>query len=163
MTWKERYKKIYEEYSISRYPAATKDFGVLPVKYPKVTSANGLSTLTENVFNWQGHHMERTSNMGRPADKRKTYVDVIGRIRVIGSIEWQKGTGTKGTSDLKGEFKSKNHAYPIPLKVEVKYGKDRQSEPQKEYQKKVTSIGAIYWIVSYPEDVFELYDYLMTL
>lgn len=163
--WNERYQSLHELDFKQRTPVAYRDgFYALP-KMPKVSTANGLTTLAVNVFNWLGWHLERTNNMGRPVDKTKTYTDVIGRTRKIGSIEWQKGTGTKGTSDCKGHAKGIHMQYPIPVYIEIKAGRDRMSTDQKDYQHKVTSTGALHLVLKDPAELFEfvLYIYNMKL
>ena len=60
--------------------------------------------------------------------------------RVIGSIEWIKGTGTNGSADISATIAGKS------VKIEVKILKDRQSEAQKQYQADIEKAGGIYYI-----------------
>ena len=78
--------------------------------------------------------------MGRPIDRRKVYQDALGLTRTIGSIEWVKGTGTNGSADIAATIAGRS------VKIEVKIGKDRQSEHQKKYQQDVERAGGIYYI-----------------
>ncbi len=113
---------------------------------------------------WEGHHLEATNTMGRPIDKRVEYVDVVGRTRIIGSLEWQKGSGDLGSSDAKGHLNLKNHIYAIPLYVEIKYGKDKMSNNQKSYGEKINNSGGIYVVIKNIDQWFDVYDnYLLTL
>jgi hypothetical protein len=41
--------------------------------------------------------------------------------------------------------------------IEVKIGKDRQSEAQKNYQAMIEKAGGIYWIVKSFDDFYEKY------
>jgi len=147
----------------ARFSVAVKDHGIPLIKYPKVSSANGLTILAKNVFNWNGHHLERVNSTGRPIDRRKEYVNVLSQRKIAGSIDWIPGTGDTGTADCHGHFHSPEHKFAIPIRIEIKYGKDRQREEQKKYEAKMHATKAIYTIVSFPEDVFEFYDYLNTL
>jgi hypothetical protein len=77
--------------------------------------------------------------MGKRIDKTKTVDTVLGR-RQIGGVSWIKGTGTKGSADISATIKGRS------VKIEVKYGKDRQSEYQKEYQQAIETAGGVYVI-----------------
>lgn len=103
-------------------------------------TANGLTKAIITFLRLKGHQAERINSTGRPIDKTQTFTDVTGRTRIIGSIEWQPGTGTNGTSDISGIVSGRS------VKIEVKIGSDRQSQAQKDYQKAVESAGGIYYI-----------------
>jgi hypothetical protein len=115
-------------------------------------SANGLTKCVLDFLNLSGHFCERTGNEGRVIDNRKTYTDVIGRQKTIGTVKRIKSSGTKGTSDLKAVINGRMIA------IEIKYGKDRQSEAQKDYQAMVERAGGEYWIVKNFEQFFDLYQ-----
>jgi len=103
-------------------------------------TANGLTKAIITFINLTGMQAERINNMGRMVDKTKIVKNVLGHSQKIGSIEWQKGTGTKGTGDISATVNG------MSVKIEVKIGKDRQSDDQIKYQEKVTSAGGIYII-----------------
>jgi hypothetical protein len=103
-------------------------------------TANGLNVAIIAWIRLHGNQAERINNTGRPIDRRKTYTDVLGHARQIGSIKWTKGTGTKGTADISATIKGRS------VKIEVKIGRDRQSDHQREYQKQVEAAGGIYFI-----------------
>jgi hypothetical protein len=164
--WTQRYKQTYCEYTEAKAPGFFKMSGGygMKVTYPKVTSANGLRKAIINFMIWNGHHLEATNTMGRPIDKRETYTDIIGRTRVIGSLEWQKGSGTVGSSDAKGHLNIKGRDYAIPLYVEIKWNKDTQSDPQKDYEQIINNTGGIYVIAKTIEGYFFWYDnFLLSL
>lgn len=121
-----------------KYPSFPISY-IAPPKY-KDTSANGLTKCIIEFLNMSGHQAERISNTGRQIDNRKTYSDTLGQSRTIGSITWIKGTGTNGTSDISATIKGRS------VKVEVKIGKDKQSDQQQEYQKQIESAGGIYYL-----------------
>lgn len=166
MTWNERYRIAHAEHCKRTYPVAFEASGgiAMLVTYPKVTSTNGLTRAVINYLQWEGHHAERVNNMGRPVDKRSTYIDVVGRYRVLGSLEWQKGTGTNGTADIHADLCHINHRFPVPVKLETKYGKDKMSDAQYSYEEMVTSKGGVYVIVKDIQSFFVWYDsFLLTL
>jgi len=78
--------------------------------------------------------------------------DVIGRTKTIGTVKRIPSSGTKGTSDIKAIIQGRMVA------IEVKIGKDRQSEAQKSYQSMVEKAGGLYWIVKSFEDFYEKYN-----
>lgn len=103
-------------------------------------SANALTKAILAFINLSGGQAERINNMGRMIDRSKVVSDVLGRQRTVGSVEWQKGTGTKGTADISATVCG------LSVKIEVKFGKDKQSDDQKKYQEQITSAGGIYLI-----------------
>jgi len=115
-------------------------------------SANGLTKCVLDFLNLSGHFAERTGNEGRVIDGRKTYTDVLGRQKTIGSVKRIKSSGTKGTSDLKAVISGRMVA------IEIKYSQDRQSQAQKDYQAMVEKAGGTYWIVKNFEQFLNLYD-----
>ncbi len=118
----------------------------------KPRTANGLTRCIIDYINYSGGFAERINNMGVYRDNRKQITDVVGRIRTIGSGQWTKGTGTKGTSDISAMYYGKS------LKIEVKIAFDRQSEDQKEYQRKVESVGGLYYIAKDFDSFVEWFD-----
>lgn len=60
--------------------------------------------------------------------------------KTIGTGKWIPGSTTKGTADISATIKGRS------VKIEVKIGKDRQSEAQVAYQKKIEQSGGIYFI-----------------
>lgn len=128
------------------------------IKYPNVPpyaltihdytdkTANGLTRCIIDWINFNDGQAERISNTGRFVVGVKIGMDVIGRKRAVGSNKWIKGTGTNGTADISAIIKGKN-GYPISWKIEVKIGKDRQSEAQQAYQLKIEQVGGVYSIV----------------
>jgi len=112
----------------------------IPMQKFNDTTANGLTKTIIMFIQYIGGQAERISNMGVYRDNKKTVIDVIGRARIVGSGKWTKGTGTNGTADISAIYKG------ISFKIEVKIGKDKQSENQKKYQQDVQRAGAVYII-----------------
>lgn len=104
-------------------------------------SANGLTKAILDFVNLSGFLAERTGTEGRVIDNRKTYTDVLGRQKTIGTVKRIKTSGLVGSSDLKLYINGKIVA------VEIKVGRDRQSQAQKEYQERMEKAGGIYLII----------------
>lgn len=103
-------------------------------------SANGLTKCIIKFIQLRGGQAERISTTGRVVDNRQTYVDVVGFTRTMGSVEWIPSNTTKGSADIAATVKGRS------VKIEVKIGKDRQSEAQKKYQSDIENAGGTYYI-----------------
>jgi len=119
----------------------------MPVKYIPLfkytdKTANGLTRCIIDYLTLQGYQAERISTTGRMVDNTKTFTNVLGITKQIGSKKWIKGSGTKGSADISATIKGKS------VKIEVKIGKDRQSEHQKKYQESIEKSGGIYLIAT---------------
>ncbi len=121
-----------------KYPNVPADS--LPLTKYNDKTANGLTRCIIDFLRLNGWQAERINNTGRLVDRRETYTDVLGRSRTIGGIEWIKGTGTDGTADLSCVIAGK------PVKIEVKIGRDKQSDKQKQYQASIEKAGGLYFI-----------------
>jgi hypothetical protein len=69
-----------------------------------------------------------------------------------------KGTGTNGTSDISAKIKLPNHKFAIPVSIEIKFGKDRQSSDQKKYEQDMNNVGAVYVIVKTFDGFMDWYN-----
>ena len=121
-----------------RYPSFPEH--AIPIPKYSDSTANGLTKCVIDFLNYSGHQAERISSMGRMIDKRKDSIDVMGNKRVIGSMQYIKGTSTNGTADISSIINGKS------VKIEIKIGADRQSKAQKDYQIATEKAGGIYLI-----------------
>lgn len=115
-------------------------------------SANGLTKCILDFLNLSGHQAERINTIGRMLDNRKTYTDVIGRTKTIGSTKYIPTTGTKGSADISATINGRS------VKIEVKWGADRQSKHQKAYQEQIEKAGGHYYIAKTFDSFFEWYQ-----
>lgn len=115
-------------------------------------SANGLTKCVIEWLQLNGWQSERINTMGRPIDNRKQVTDVIGRTKTVGSLTWGKSTATKGSADISATIMGRS------VKLEVKYGKDRQSAEQKRYQEMIERSGGVYLIVRDFDSFHEWYN-----
>jgi hypothetical protein len=76
----------------------------------------------------------------------------VGRSRTLGKGKWTKGTGTRGSSDISATIKGRS------VKIEVKFGKDKQSDHQKLYQESIEKAGGVYIIAKNMTDFVDWYD-----
>lgn len=151
---------LYYEYSAKKYPNMPR----YAIAIPKF-SDNGANELTQCILKfckYKGYQAERISNTGRVMDNTKMIKDVLGRTRIIGSIDYIKGTGTNGTADISATIPVNiaGRKIGMSVKIEVKYGRDRQSEAQKKYQKMIEDAGGVYIIVRSFDDFIDKYNEL---
>lgn len=116
-----------------------------PVKYLvkakyRDDTANGLTRCIVDYIKLNGGQAERINTTGVPIDRRREVKDVLGHSRTIGSIEWRTGGGTNGSADISATIKGRS------VKIEVKIGRDRQSEAQRQYQQAVEQAGGLYYV-----------------
>ncbi len=112
------------------------------------------NNLTKCIIDWirlNGYQAERISVTGRYVDNTKIVTDVIGRQRRIGSRKWIPGTMQKGSADISATINGRS------VKIEVKIGRDRQSDAQKNYQQQVEGAGGIYIIARNFEEFLTWY------
>jgi hypothetical protein len=136
----------------------------LQEKYPSVpehalamtswsdSSANGLTKCVASWINMNGYQAERINTMGvyREAKKIK---DLDGISRSVGRGKWTKSTSTSGSADISATIHGRS------VKIEIKYGKDIQSEAQKKYQESIERAGGTYLIVKNFDDFLLWYDH----
>lgn len=132
-----------------KYPRMPKEYIPKPTYSDK--TANGLTKCIIHFVKANGYQAERISNTGRYIDNSKIVTDSMGFQKRIGSGQYIKGTGTNGTADISATIKGKS------IKIEVKIGKDRQSEAQKKYQADIERAGGIYIIIKDFDEFIHFY------
>jgi len=123
---------------------------MLPRTYTDKT-ANGLTKMIIDWINYNGGQAERINTTGRLI-KAKTYKDVMGITKTIGQDKWIKGTGTLGSADISATIQGKS------VKIEVKIGRDKQSDVQKQYQEAIEKAGGIYYIAKDFDSFYDWYN-----
>lgn len=129
-----------------KYPSFPDHLRPAP-KYSDKT-ANGLTKCIIDWVTFNGGQAERITSSGRVIDNRITYENVLNQRVTIGSTKYIPGTSTKGTADISAIIAGRS------VKIEVKIGKDRQSEAQIKYQQSVERAGGVY-IIAKTFDEFE--------
>jgi len=143
-------KELYLVNNKIKYPNFPDHARPLP-KYTDKT-ANGLTQCIIHFINYSGGQAERINCTGRIIDNRVTVKDVLGNQRIIGSIQYAKTAGQRGTSDISATIKGRS------VKIEVKIGNDRQSEAQRQYQQSIEKSGGLYFIATDFEMFFQWYQ-----
>lgn len=149
----ERLKQLKLESLRDKYPSVP--HYAIPVPKYSDNSANGLTKCVIDYLQLSGWQAERINTMGRMIDNRQQVTDVLGRTKTIGSTNYIPTTGTKGSADISATIMGRS------VKIEIKFGKDRQSQDQKKYQESIEKSGGIYWIVKTFEDFLKKYEDLL--
>lgn len=102
-------------------------------------TANGLTKCIIDFLRLRGMQAERISCEGRVIDARKTYSDVVGNLKTVGSIKRVRTSAQVGTADISATIRGRS------VKIEVKMN-DRQSPAQRAYQQQVEAAGGLYVI-----------------
>lgn len=131
-------RRLALEHAQRRYPNVPAH-AIAVTRYNDKT-ANGLTKCIIDFIRLHGGQAERINSTGRILDNRKHYTDVVGFNRTVGSIQWIPGTGQKGTADVSATYNG------VSLKIEVKIGRDQQSQAQVAYQRQIEMSGGVYYI-----------------
>jgi hypothetical protein len=140
-------KALYLERHRERYPQFPEGARVAPRYTDK--DANGLTKCIADYIRMTGGQAERISVTGRRIDNTKVVTDALGRKQRIGSTKWIKSNMRKGSADISATINGR------AVKIEVKIGKDRQSQAQREYQAQIERAGGIYFIAKSFDDFLE--------
>ena len=141
--------KALEHASLSaKYP----NNAYIPLSNWKDDSANGLTQCITAFLNFSGWQAERINTMGVYREGKK--IQVGENTRQLKG-KWTPSTSTKGSADISATIKGRS------VKIEVKYGKDKQSEVQKMYQESVEQAGGIYYIAKDFDNFLLFYDKLL--
>ena len=146
----QRLKELYRLEHIKRFPSIKMEWRAIP----QFTDANA-NGLTKCIIKWLqlcGHQAERINTMGRPIDNTQIVTNCIGQQRRIGSVQWIPSGVTKGSADISATVAGRS------VKIEVKIGRDRQSDAQRRYQLDIERSGGVYIIVRTFEDFLTWYD-----
>jgi hypothetical protein len=116
-----------------------------PLKYlAKCTyrddTANGLTRCIIDFIRFKGGQAERINTIGIPIDTRREVSDVLGHRKTIGSVTWRPSAGTVGSADISATIRGRS------VKIEVKIGRDTQSEAQRQYQASIEAAGGLYLV-----------------
>lgn len=115
-------------------------------------NANGLTRAIIDFLKLSGHQAERISTTGRYLEEKNSQGHKTGRG------QWIPGTSTKGSADISATIKGRS------VKIEVKYGRDIQSDYQKRYQADIERAGGQYWLVHNLDEFMLIYNnFIQTL
>lgn len=125
------------------------ELDIVKAKYPNnpypvatVHKENSANALTKAVIRWiqiHGGQAERINTTGRYLPGKTVGVGMYGVKQLKG--KYIPTTSTVGSADISATISGRS------VKIEIKYGKDVQSDAQRKYQKDVEAAGGLYWLV----------------
>ena len=146
---KARLKGLETAYLTNKYPSVP--LHALAYTAFKDNSANELTKAIIKFLIMSGWQAERINTMGVYREAKKVK-DMDGISRVVGKGKYTPSGSTKGSADISATI------YGRSVKIEVKYGRDVQSEAQKKYQLAIEAAGGIYIIAREFDSFIEWYD-----
>jgi len=150
--WKVEYARLYEEDFKKKYPTAYKDQGAPEMKWPKVSTANGLTMAIIRLLTWKGYYANRISTQGQARVHRFQRFDIMsGKLVDQERTRWTKGNTKRGTPDISAIVHGK------AVWIEVKIGKDKMSKAQEEQKVEIETAGGLYFIAKTMEEFYEWY------
>jgi hypothetical protein len=131
---------------------------VPPSKF-KETSTNELTKAVIAYLQYHNAQAERISVEGRVIEIKRKTTDIFGN-RMIREQKRIPSSGKKGSADISCTFPVTINGVRvgIALKIEIKYGKDKQSDHQKQYQQAIQQADGLYFIVKKFSDIVEVVD-----
>jgi hypothetical protein len=132
---RDKLKALEREQLRMKYPSMRDE--LIPLTDWKDNSANNLTKCIIFFIKAMDGQAERISNQGQYRAGKS--IEIASGMKQLPG-KWTPGTGTKGTADISATIRGRS------VKIEVKYGKDRQSDAQKQYQADVERAGGTYYI-----------------
>lgn len=146
---KTRLVALERAYLMDKYPSVP-EHAIAMSKWSD-TSANALTKCVTAFIQMSGYQAERINTMGVYREPAKVK-DVDGISRTVGKGKWTKSTSTSGSADISATIKGRS------VKIEIKYGRDVQSEAQRKYQESIEKAGGTYIIVKNFDDFISWFD-----
>ena len=155
---KQRLNDAYIAYTKAKHPTLP-DRALMNYRRTD-NNANGLTACIKDWLKFHGCQAERVNNMGRISVRKNRFEVGIYGQREVTVMDWQKGTGRKGTADIHATIpvQVNGQRFGLSVKLEVKYGKDRQSKDQREYQAEIEATGGRYYIVKNFDQFLAIWD-----
>lgn len=146
MTGLQHLKELHKAQVRAKFPNLP-EAAVTTGKYDP-TTANGLTKCVVAYIGFIGGFATRVSSAGRMLPTRVTEVST--------QLKYIPGTTKKGTPDIIGTL------YGFGLFIEVKIGKDKQSDVQKKVEAEIVASGGKYFIAKDFESTYNWLNQLKT-
>lgn len=124
----------------------------LYVRYPKEATAGGLTQLICCWLKWKGHYANRINTQGQARVHKIPRFNIgSGEMQYSKNVQWTKGTTKRGTPDISCII------YGRAVWVEVKVGKDRLSDAQKEQGEAIQEAGGTWFVARDMQSFVDFY------
>lgn len=139
MNWKHLLKRMKLDYVKATAPGFFELSGCYEMKVKPYTdtTANGLTRCIEDFINHLPDGIGEASRINSTGTPRQMS---------DGKIKWSKSNTRKGIADIRATVKGRS------ISIEIKIGKDKQSEAQIKEQERIVRSGGVYIIAkSFPD------------
>jgi hypothetical protein len=134
-------QQLFRDHYRTNYPAVPEH--CMPKQKYTDKTANGLTRMVLDFVRFSGGYAERINVMGRVIKtkaNREIYIP---------------SSGSKGSADISAILPGGKSA-----RIEIKIGKDKQSDKQRQYADKVNAAGGIYVVIRSFQDFYSWYQTL---
>jgi hypothetical protein len=141
--WKAELKRLKLEYIKRTAPGFHKASGgdTMHIKPWTDKTTNGLTKAIIDWLTYSGHYANRINTQGQARVKKiPRYSLISGKIEYTDKVEYTKSMTAKGTPDIDAIING------LPVKIEVKAGKDRIRDEQVRQGNRITAAGGIYFV-----------------
>jgi len=123
------------------------DYAIPKTKYSDKTANDLTKAIVDFINLSRTGQAERINSSGR-------------RWKIRGRERWIPTAGQKGTADISATklIEIDGRRIGIKVAIEVKMGKDRQSEAQRQYQHQIEQAGGVYLIATSFEQFIEAWN-----
>lgn len=141
-----------KQLSEMKHNSVAKKYHCFPEHYspkPKYTdkTANGLTICIIDYIRLSGNQAERINCTGR-------------KVKINGKERWIPTAGQKGTADISATklIELDGRRIGVKVAIEVKVGRDRQSDAQRLYQHQIEHAGGVYLIATSFEQFLDAWN-----
>ena len=140
------------ELNAAKMAAKAERYPSFPLAYlkPAKSSQSDTNSLTKAIVDYvclSGGFAYRVNTMGVYREGER-FTDVMGNVKRAEG-KWTKSGSTKGVADILACHRGRSFA------IEVKFGKDTQSDGQRNFQRNFEAVGGVY-IIAKTFDAFVL-------
>lgn len=141
--WKRRLKRLYLQDLAERSPGFFQMSGGygMKIKPYNDTTANGLTRAIVDWIRFHGGDAQRINSTGIPRE-------------VNGKMKWTPGGMRRGTADIHAIIRGR------AVSIEVKVGRDKMSEWQKQERERVERAGGLYYVARNMPEFIEWFENL---
>lgn len=144
-------QELNDKAKSERY-ASVPAFAVPPSSKFTDKTANGLTKAILTFLQLKGHWATRVNTTGRYIPGQ-TWTDVVGRGHHLPG-KYIPGTTRLGTPDINASIQG------LYVGLEIKIGRDKQSDHQKKVQQEILQDSGQYWLIQNFDEFIEKYNNL---
>jgi hypothetical protein len=141
--WKDELKRLKLEHIKRTAPGfyAASGGDTMKLKPWNDKTTNGLTAALIDWLTYSGHYANRINTQGQARVKKIPRYNIFsGQIEYTDKVQYTKGTTNRGTPDIDAIING------LPVKIEVKAGKDQMRDEQIKQGARIVAAGGIYFV-----------------